>query len=72
MHFLSERNDDQYKKARTAMQKREAVIKLDDFVTYSSVHELTEERVEDMRSVLWPKLKQAAMQTEKGYVYLHE
>lgn len=72
MHFLAENNEDQYKKARVAMLKREKVVRLQDFVTYNTVHDLKEGDVEDIRSNLWPKLRQAATQTEKGYVYLHE
>ena len=54
------------------MPKRSKVQKMDDFVTYQSVHDMTEERVEDVQKNLWPKLMKAAIQTEKGYVYLHE
>ena len=72
MHFLTEPNEDQYKKARAIMQKREKVTKLEDFVTYSSVYDLTDEYVDNIQKHLWPKLVKAATQTEKGYVYLHE
>lgn len=54
------------------MQKREKVSKLEDFVTYQSVYDLTDEYVDDVQKNLWPKLVKAATQTEKGYVYLHE
>ena len=47
MHFLTEPNDDQYKKAHKIMMKREKVTKLDDFVTYDAVHELDDNRVDD-------------------------
>lgn len=31
------------------MLKREKVIRLEDYVSYSNVHDLTEETVEDLR-----------------------
>ena len=57
MHFLAESNEDQYKKARAAMLKREKVIKMEDFVTYQNMHDLKEENVDEIRANLWPKLK---------------
>jgi len=42
------------------MLKREKVIKMDDFVTYQSVYDFQDDRVEDIQKNLWPKLVKAS------------